>query len=124
MSPAQWFAFLVAAAIGAVTRTVLDQTVRHRVRTTFPLGILTVNITGCFGLGILTGLGLYHGLSASARTVLGTGAMGAYTTFSTFTADTVRLAEAGDAGGALKNVAANALLGFAAAALGFALAGL
>ncbi|HEX6418890.1 MAG TPA: CrcB family protein, partial [Acidimicrobiales bacterium] len=62
------------------------------------------------------------GLGATARTVLGSGGLGAYTTFSTFTFETVRLAEAGALDEALRNVAATAAAGLAAAAAGLALA--
>ena len=63
--------------------------------------------------GSSTGLGLYHGLGASTRTAIGTGGMGAYTTFSTFTFETVRLAEEGATDAAVRNVAATFLVGLA-----------
>ena len=69
-----------------------------------PWGILVVNVTGSFVLGLLIGLGLYHGLPSDARLVLGTGFCGAYTTFSTFTFDAVRLVEAGRVGAAAMNL--------------------
>ncbi len=53
--------------------------------------------------------------------MVGTGLIGAYTTFSTFTFDSVRLAEAGRWGPSLLNVAASLVLGLGAAALGLAL---
>jgi CrcB protein len=83
---------------------------------------MVVNVTGCFVLGVLTGVVLYHGVSGDVKTVLGTGCMGAYTTFSTFTYETVRLAEDGAAGDAIRNVVANIILGLIAAAAGLGLA--
>ncbi|HET9609611.1 MAG TPA: CrcB family protein, partial [Acidimicrobiales bacterium] len=80
------------------------------------------NVSGCLVLGVLTGFGLYHGLDATTRTVLGTGGLGAYTTFSTFTFETVRLAEAGALDQALRNVAATAVVGLGAAGAGLAVA--
>ena len=50
-----------------------------------------VNITGAFALGFLTGLFLYQGLAPDARVVVGTGFLGAYTTFSSFSYETVGL---------------------------------
>ena len=64
-----------------------------RAGTEFPVGTLVVNVSGSLVLGILTGSALHHGVSAPWLTVAGTGLIGAYTTFSTFTFDTVRLAE-------------------------------
>jgi CrcB protein len=121
MTAASWLAFLVAAGIGAPARYVLDTWVQDRTAGAFPWGTLAVNITGCLLLGIVTGLALYHGLSTVNRTVIGTGGVGAYTTFSTFTFETVRLTEEGAVDEAFRNVAANLVLGLAAAAAGLAL---
>jgi CrcB protein len=75
-------------------------------------------------LGVVTGLVLYHGLDDTAATVVGTGFCGAFTTFSTFTFETVRLAEAGERSAATVYVAASVGFGIVAAALGMALAAL
>jgi len=124
MSGAAWISFAVAAAIGAPARYLVEGVVQQRTGGRFPWGTLVVNVSGCFVLGLVTGLGLYHGLSATARTVVGTGGMGAYTTFSTFTFQTVGLIEEGETGAALGNVAASILVGLAAAAAGLGLAAL
>ena len=124
MTNTAWLAFLVAAAIGAAARYLIDGVVQDRTGGAFPWGTFVVNVSGCLVLGMVTGLGLYHGLGASTRTVVGTGAMGAYTTFSTFTFETVRLAEEGAINEALRNVAASFIVGLAAAAAGLALTAL
>jgi CrcB protein len=116
-----WIAFLCAAAIGAPARYALDRFVQERTAGAFPWGTLVVNLTGCLGLGVLTGLGLYHDLSATTRTVAGSGGLGAYTTFSTFAFETVRLVEEGAANDALRNVAANIIVGVIAAGIGLAI---
>jgi CrcB protein len=121
MSNVAWVAFLVAAAVGAPARYVIDGLVQDHTDGAFPWGTLVVNVTGCLVLGVLTGLGLYHGLDPTVRTVLGTGGIGAYTTFSTFTFETVRLAEEGAVNEALRNTAANFLVGLAAAGGGLVL---
>ena len=121
MTNGAWLAFLVAAAIGAPARYLVDGLVQDRTEGAFPWGTFVVNITGCLVLGVVTGLGLYHGLGATTRTVIGTGGMGAYTTFSSFTFETVRLAEEGATSEAVRNVAASLLVGLAAASLGLAL---
>jgi CrcB protein len=122
MSTLTWVGFLAAAAVAAPSRYLIDGWVEERTGGALPWGTVTVNLLGCFGLGFLTGLGLHHGLGPSARTVLGTGGMGALTTFSTFSFETVRLAEEGDVDDAARNVAVNLLGGLAAAAVGLALA--
>ena len=73
-------------------------------------------------LGLLVGLGMYHDLGSTTRTVLGTGGIGAYTTFSTFSFGTVRLAEEGAINEAFQNVAASLMIGLAAASAGLAIA--
>jgi CrcB protein len=121
MSGPAWIAFLLAAAIGAPARYLVDGWVQDRTGGSFPWGTFVVNMSGCLVLGVITGLALYHGLGASTRTVLGTGGLGAYTTFSTFTFETVRLAEEGAVETAVRNVAASLVVGLAAASLGLAL---
>ena len=120
MSDATWIAFLVAAAIGAPARYLIDRRVQDRTDGVFPWGTFVVNISGCVFLGLLTGAGLYHGLGATARTVVGTGGCGAYTTFSTFTYETVTLAEEGAINEAFRNAAANFVIGLTAASAGLA----
>lgn len=121
MTGATWIAFLVAAGIGAPARHLLDGWVQEHTGGRLPWGTFVVNVTGCLALGLLTGLGLHHGLPAGARTVLGTGGLGAYTTFSTLTFETVRLAEDGEVDHALRNAAGSLLVGLAAASTGLAL---
>ncbi|MGH9214198.1 MAG: fluoride efflux transporter CrcB [Acidimicrobiales bacterium] len=90
-------AIAVAAFGGAIARYLVDTAVQHRSAAVLPVGTLVVNVTGSLLLGFLVGLGLglYHGLDDSPRTVLGTGFLGAYTTFSTFSYETIRLIEDG-----------------------------
>jgi CrcB protein len=115
---------IVAGGGGAVLRYLVDRSVQRRVGTDFPLGILLVNVSGCLVLGILTGAALHHGLSAAGVTVAGTGLVGAYTTFSTFTFDTVRLAENQQWAYSILNVLVSVVVGVGAAAAGLALGSL
>jgi CrcB protein len=114
----------VAGALGAPARYLLDDVVQNRRAGVFPLGTLVINVTGSFVLGVLTGLALYHAFPTDAKVVLGTGFCGAYTTFSTFTYETVRLAEERALRAALQNVLSSAFVPALAAAAGLALAGL
>ena len=62
-------------------------------RGAFPLGILIVNVTGSFALGVVTGLGAAIG-GADSRWIIGVGLLGGYTTFSTVSVETVLLGAA------------------------------
>jgi CrcB protein len=120
MSLPIWLGFLVAAGLGATARFVIDGLIEDRAGSDFPWGTLVVNLTGCLALGVLTGLARSHGVGSTPLTIIGTGGLGAYTTFSTFTFETVRLVEEGELRFALGNVAASMLLGLGAAAVGIA----
>jgi CrcB protein len=119
-----WIAFLIAASIGAPARYLIDGLVQDHTDGAFPRGTFVVNVTGCVVLGAISGLGLYHGFGPTPRTALGTGGMGAYTTFSTFTFETVHLAEEGVINEAVRNAAASLVVGLVAATAGLALAAL
>jgi len=111
-----------AAAIGAPARYLLDKAIAGRRAGILPLGTMTINITGAFVLGLLVGLSLHQGLPKPVVTVAGTGFCGAYTTFSTFSYETMRLVEDGSIAEATWNVAASLVLGLLAAAAGLGLA--
>jgi fluoride exporter len=122
MSWWQWVLVGVAGAVGAPLRYMVDTVVTDRVGGAIPVGTFVVNVSGCFVLGLLTGLAIYHGLPGTPRLVLGTGLVGAYTTFSTFSFETVALLEEGEAREALRNVVLSAVVGTLSAAAGLALA--
>jgi fluoride exporter len=120
----EWVALAAAGALGASARYLVDAAISSRSRVRVPLGTFAVNVTGSFLAGIVTGLALYHAFPATARLALGTGFCGAYTTFSTFTVETVRLVEAGAVAQAARNVVGTAVTCSLAAAAGLALAAL
>jgi len=109
---------IVAGAGGALLRYEVELHVRRRVGPGFPYGTLLINVSGSFALGVLIGLAEHHGAPSTLVTVIGTGLLGAYTTFSTFAVDSVGLAERGRMGAAAVNVGASIALGLGAAALG------
>lgn len=117
-------AVAVAGAIGAPLRFVVDGFVQDRLGSLFPWGTFVINTSGSLLLGFLTGVALYHGFPEVPKAFLATGFCGAYTTFSTFGYETVRLADenAGLMAGA--NALGSLAAGLAAAAAGFALAAL
>jgi CrcB protein len=113
----------LAGALGALGRHGVHGLVQSRAASKFPYGIVVVNLTGSFVLGLLVGLVTYHGLDPDVRTVVGTGFIGAYTTFSSFSYDTLGLLEDGAPRAALVNALGSVALGLVVATAGFALAG-
>ena len=111
-----------AGAVGAPARYLVDAWIGDRTVGPFPWGTLVVNVSGSLVLGVLTGLMLYHALPETPRVIVGTGFCGAYTTFSAFSFETVRLLEEGAAVEAAANVAGNVVACTLGAAAGMALA--
>ncbi|MCQ6271675.1 CrcB family protein [Pseudarthrobacter sp. R1] len=94
----------------------------HKVRLHWPWATLLVNVAGCFIIGVSHAATMKLGLAPEWQTALATGLAGGLTTFSSWTTATVRLLTEERFGSAVLNVAANLVLGFAAAAAGIALA--
>jgi fluoride exporter len=88
MSAATWAALGLVGGAGALARFLLDALVSER-GDSFPLGTLAVNLSGAVLLGLLAGIALDGG----ARTVVASGALGSYTTFSTWMLESHRLGE-------------------------------
>jgi CrcB protein len=86
---------LVAGSLGSIARYAVDGWVGMRARGDLPWGTFAVNMAGSAILGVVVGLGQYHGLGRLATVVLGVGFCGAFTTFSTFSYESVRLLERG-----------------------------
>ncbi|HUF84206.1 MAG TPA: fluoride efflux transporter CrcB [Acidimicrobiia bacterium] len=114
---------IVAGAMGAPARLLLERVVSARFPRAFPWGTLIVNLTGSFALGLLVGATLDGGVSDGTRTVLGTGFLGSYTTFSTYAYEVVKRAEDGRRRAAVTYAFASVIFGSASAGLGLALAG-
>ncbi|EMA52634.1 MULTISPECIES: fluoride efflux transporter CrcB [Halococcus] len=95
-------AYLVGTggALGALCRTYVSQRVDSE---TYPFGTLAVNVLGSFVLGLVT----FAGASEEILLFLGTGACGSFTTFSSFSFETVRLVEQGESAAAAANGAVN-----------------
>ena len=122
MTTLSWVGIAVAGAIGAPVRYLVDGWVEDRTAGRLPWGTFVVNVTGSFVLGVVSGLALYHGLGDQSEQVVGTGFCGALTTFSTFSFETVRLAQEGEPVEAFENIGFSLVAGLAAAAIGLALA--
>ena len=115
-------AVLCGGAAGAVCRFKLNAAIMSGLTMTFPLGILCINVLGGFLMGLLQGWMRRTGNTfATGYCLLGTGFLGGFTTFSTFSLDTFLLYRSGDASLAALNIALNMVLCLCAVWGGYAL---
>ncbi|MEI7981761.1 MAG: fluoride efflux transporter CrcB, partial [Bacteroidota bacterium] len=77
--------------IGGISRYLLSQFIQAKFLSTFPLGTLSVNIIGCFLIGLVFGYADKGALTQEWRLFLATGLIGGFTTFSAFSNETVGL---------------------------------
>lgn len=116
---AGWLA--LGGGAGAALRYVLDVAVSSRWRRPFPLATFLINVSGSLALGLLVGW-FYAGAAkpgwSLAVSVIGTGLLGGYTTFSTASYDTLRLGREGRVVMALAYAAGTMAATIAAAASG------
>jgi len=118
VTPLLFLAVAAAGGVGAALRFVMDGVVRARIRSSYPVGVTIINVTGSFLLGLLTGLALARLVSDEWLLVLGTGLLGGYTTFSTASFETVRLLQLRRPGAALANGLGMLVASVAVATLG------
>lgn len=116
------FAIALGGAAGSLLRYGIGSVVQQRAGAGFPAGTLLVNVTGSLLLGFLMRWLLETTASPEMRAALTIGLCGGYTTFSTFSADTVRLLEEGSWGRAATYVLASVSLSLLATVAGLALA--
>ncbi len=89
-----FLAVAIAGFLGAVTRAALGEGINMLLPWKFPLGTLIPNLTGCFLLSLFMDLAMDRlQISQRLRVAVGTGFLGAYTTFSTFTVESLNLIE-------------------------------
>ena len=107
----------LAGAAGALTRYGIGVAVGVR---SFPWTTLGINVVGSFLLAFLLTRADQRGWSSDATVPLSVGFLGAFTTFSTFSYETITLLRTDRSGEAAGYVAASIALGVAAAAAGYA----
>jgi CrcB protein len=105
------FGIGLVGGAGAVARLLLDGAVSERTAGAFPYGTLAVNLLGSLGLGLLVGAAV----STTTYRLLGTGLIGAFTTFSTWALESHRLGEDGRLRLAALNFGLSLILGVLAA---------
>ncbi|BET69027.1 fluoride efflux transporter CrcB [Opitutales bacterium ASA1] len=114
----------LGSALGGVARHWISGMVAARVGETFPWGTFVVNALGSLSIGVLAGFADSGriGLSAEARQFLMVGLLGGFTTFSSFSLQTLRLMQDGDWGRAAGNVMGSVLVCLVAVVIGWRIA--
>ena len=107
--------------LGAVTRFLLDTLIARHNRWSIPAGTIIINFTASTILGLLTGWTLHHLAPADAKTILGTGFLGGYSTFSSASVEGARLLRAGRPWAAVIHAGGMAIVSLSGALLGLAL---
>ena len=113
------FAIGVGSFIGGILRYLLSLLIHSKTATHFPLGTLTVNLIGCFLIGIVFGFFDKGQISQEWRLFLATGILGGFTTFSAFSIETFTLFREGHSAYALLYVLASVVLGLLATYLAY-----
>lgn len=113
----------LAGSLGALSRYALGGYINSTTGWAFPLGTFAINVTGSFILGFAGTFGLERFIvNPNYRTAFTVGFVGAYTTFSTWSFETLRLIEDGSYGLALANAVGSLVAGLVAVWLGVVLA--
>jgi CrcB protein len=111
----------IGSSIGGMLRYLVSQQVQKGFLTTFPYGTLSVNILGCFLIGLVFALSDRGGLSQDWRLFLATGICGGFTTFSAFSNETLALLRDGQFLYAGLYVTLSVVLGLLATFFGYSL---
>ncbi|MGH7655448.1 MAG: fluoride efflux transporter CrcB [Gemmatimonadaceae bacterium] len=110
----------LGGAVGSVARYLLGRAVQGALHLEFPIGTFAVNVLGCLLIGVLAKFFMHSQTEIPLRATLMIGFCGGFTTFSTFSLDTLGLIQGGEWGRAALYVALSALVCVGATAAGFA----
>lgn len=113
----------LGGAVGSIARYLMASRIQTATGWSWPLGTVLVNVLGCFLIGILYVLLVARpDPKHELRALLITGVMGGFTTFSSFSLETVTMALNGNYGGATLNVVVSVAACLVGTVLGIALA--
>jgi fluoride exporter len=105
--------------LGGVLRYLISEAMHARFSSSFPYGTLTVNIIGCLLIGVALGLMERGNISGEWKMFLAVGLLGGFTTFSTFSLETLNLLRDGQVYPALTYVLLSIAAGLIATTSGF-----
>jgi fluoride exporter len=109
----------LGGSAGAIARYVLGSYVGNRAGSLFPYGTMIINLSGSFVIGlVMTLIAEHSNVNRNVLYLVAIGFIGAYTTFSTFEFETLRLVQDGQFIAGLTNVAVSVVIGFAMVWLG------
>ncbi len=111
----------LGGAVGSVSRYALGRAVQGLTHHNFPVGTLLVNVSGCLLIGVLAKFFMGSQTELPLRATLMIGFCGGFTTFSSFTLETLALAQTGAWARAALYVAMSMVICLAATAAGFAI---
>lgn len=118
-----FLAISVGGALGANARYLVASWATTQWGTQFPVATLLINVSGSFVLGVYLTLSTERFTGHPAvRLLVATGFLGAYTTFSTFSVEALRLIETGDAAAGMGYMVASVVLSIVAVAIGMIVA--
>lgn len=103
---------------GSVSRYLLTKFIATKWPMAFPWGTFSVNILGCFLIGIIMGMSFQSSINTQTRLLLATGFCGGFTTFSTYSLEIFELYQRGEAGISMLYLFASILAGFLSVWLG------
>lgn len=119
LAPLSLFAVAAGAVLGALLRYLTNVAAQHWLGPRFPWATLTVNVVGCFLAGALLAWLMRGAVSEASRLFWMVGFLGALTTFSAFSVETLALLQSGAASKALLNIAVNVAGSLLAVTIGF-----
>lgn len=112
----------LGGAVGSVARYLMGRAVHGALHLEFPIGTFAVNVVGCLIIGVLAKFFMHSQTELPLRATLMIGFCGGFTTFSTFTLETLGLLQGGEWSKAAAYVVCSVLICVCATAAGFALA--
>lgn len=112
----------IGGGLGAMSRFFLTTTLAGKLGN-FPLGTLVANLSGSFLMGLLVGILAGRASLQSVRLFVAVGFLGGFTTFSSFSAETIALIQHGQIFSATANVLVSVAAGLLACAIGLKIGG-